>query len=398
LSISLPLQEDPFPDAPVRAFFDNLLQENQQLANVRDRFRLDRDDVAGLLFHLGSDLAGAISCVPSGEKATKRPGCLASDYDRLAREDLAAIMRALRDFGRLPPEARDPSPLAGVQPKLALVDFGDGSFGLPRPGTSAPTTHILKMPSAREPNLALQETTLLDTARTVVGHPVVEARVISLDGMEGLLVRRFDRVVESGMVTRLHQEDFAQALGLPAAMKYEHRGGFFHAGRVGELLAETDAPLVARLAFLRATVMNIVFGNTDNHAKNHALLHVPGRSRPVLAPLYDIVPVVLDRNVHHDFAFRIGKAARLEELTGEDFPLFLGALGLARAGLRQKQRISELLGAIVASLDRLNGPRLKLLGDMIASRVKHLAEAWGLDVMVPDRDAHIEESPAFRWP
>ena len=39
-----------------------------------------------------------------------------------------------------------------------------------------------------------------------------------------LLVERYDRHVDHGAVTRLHQEDFCQALGLPPAAKYEFNG------------------------------------------------------------------------------------------------------------------------------------------------------------------------------
>ncbi|WP_073144484.1 hypothetical protein [Litoreibacter ascidiaceicola] len=42
--------------------------------------------------------------------------------------------------------SRCPSPLAGVQGKVALARMSDGRFALPKSGLNAPTTHILKLP------------------------------------------------------------------------------------------------------------------------------------------------------------------------------------------------------------------------------------------------------------
>src|SRR5690606_7307785 len=54
LSLSLPLQEAGFADEAARPYFENLLQERDgALKQVMDRENLSRDDIAGLLFHLG---------------------------------------------------------------------------------------------------------------------------------------------------------------------------------------------------------------------------------------------------------------------------------------------------------------------------------------------------------
>jgi serine/threonine-protein kinase HipA len=54
LSLSLPLGPEPYDDAIARPFFDNLLQEREwALADIMAREGLARDDVAGLLSHVG---------------------------------------------------------------------------------------------------------------------------------------------------------------------------------------------------------------------------------------------------------------------------------------------------------------------------------------------------------
>ena len=49
LSLSLPLGEEPFGDVPVRAWFGNLLHENDQLEATMARYGIERSDIAGLL-------------------------------------------------------------------------------------------------------------------------------------------------------------------------------------------------------------------------------------------------------------------------------------------------------------------------------------------------------------
>src|ERR1700677_141101 len=75
LSLSLPLSSEPFADVPARSFFDNLLQERDGvLRQVMANNGLQRDDVAGLLRHLGKDCPGAISVLPVGVPPVKLPG------------------------------------------------------------------------------------------------------------------------------------------------------------------------------------------------------------------------------------------------------------------------------------------------------------------------------------
>lgn len=61
LSLSLPLTEEPAGDVSARAWFGNLLQENDQLDAIMARYRIERGDIAGLLEHLGADCPGAVS-------------------------------------------------------------------------------------------------------------------------------------------------------------------------------------------------------------------------------------------------------------------------------------------------------------------------------------------------
>ena len=72
ISMSLPLGEQVFSDAACVAYFGNLLFEGQELDRVMALHRIDRDDIAGLLYHLGADCPGAISITPDLASA---PAC-----------------------------------------------------------------------------------------------------------------------------------------------------------------------------------------------------------------------------------------------------------------------------------------------------------------------------------
>src|SRR5690606_14069844 len=133
---------------------------------------------------------------------------------------------------------------------------------------------------------------------------------------------RFDRALDTdGRVVRIHQEDFAQALGLPSALKYERRGApgrRFDVDAIRRVLDATDDPAAERELFIRATLFDLLLGNVDGHAKNFALLHGRGGSIRT-APRYDILPTRLDDTLTDELAYSIGEATTLDEIRREDF-------------------------------------------------------------------------------
>ncbi len=398
LSIALPLTPIPFNDVETRTFFDNLLPENNQLQQTMDRENLSRDDIVGLLFHLGSDCPGAISCIPLGEAPVKVPGDLNADYDELIENDLTEIVRRLADREPLPNKFRDQSPIAGVQRKIAITVLANGGFGLPKPGLRVPTTHILKVPRRGKGREARLETAAAQLGQAC-GLMVAQPQVIQIDDIEALLVSRFDRRVFNGRVTRVHQEDFAQALGLPASFKYQRYGKDgrrFDAIAIAELLNKTAEPAVAVAEFLRSTVFNLAIGNTDNHAKNHALIYDLGTA-PRLAPLYDLLPVRLDPDVRPDLAFNIGTASQLNDIDIDAFVSFISSFGLSKNAIRRF--ISDSIVPMLKTLDQasigLTSEGLKDFDDLIGRELSQLIKAIHVDFPTRDRDHY--ESRGGGW-
>jgi serine/threonine-protein kinase HipA len=80
-------------------------------------------------------------------------------------------------------------------------------------------------------------------------------------------------------------------------------------------------------SLFRATVLNLIIGNGDAHAKNFSLLHTPTGSVR-LAPLYD----VMSSRIYGfpKFAKRINGEDRMERITPEHLLDEAGAWGIAR--------------------------------------------------------------------
>ncbi|WP_316014613.1 HipA domain-containing protein [Roseobacter sp. HKCCA0434] len=403
LSLALPVREEPYDDVAARGFFSNLLFENEMRDQVMQRHGIAERDVVGLLYHLGADCPGAISCVPEGQGPAKQPGVLDTDYealggglrvpDTLAQDillpvddALERIMVALRDHRRVPRDLDDPSPLAGVQGKIALTRLEDGRLALPQPGSGAPTTHILKVPRTGQMHTVLREHLATGLMGRVQDHPVARTCVVGQGALQGLLIERFDRRVADGAVHRIHQEDFCQALGLGERLKYERHGlpgRAFTAAAMGALVDRTRLPGRTRQALFEITVANMMLGNSDNHAKNHALLYTG--AAPELAPAYDIDPVLLD-DVTHEMAFCVGSARIADDVTEEDLGDLLrnlGGRGLTKQLLR---RVAEIGAQLLGAAADLPSPDAKPLYDVIGQQVHHLSENLGLGLDVPEFD------------
>ena len=129
--------------------------------------------------------------------------------------------------------------------------------------------YLLKLNPAENPHLVVNEAAHL-TAAKGLKIPVVKSKVLSdRNGLDGLLVDRFDRVAAGGgQWIRLPLEDGTQVMGLPPAAKYT-----VTSEEVGEALAtHCQAPVVARRNIYLLFVFAWLTGNGDLHAKNLSIL------------------------------------------------------------------------------------------------------------------------------
>lgn len=385
LSLALPLSEKQFDDFATRAYFDNLLQERDSArADIIAKYRLANDDIVGILAHLGKDCAGAVSVLPEGSAPTKVPGHLEQDYRTYTENEVVEIVQALYRREPLPQDMADPSPLAGVQSKIAITVLPDGRYAEPIAG--APTTHILKVPQERYERDAMREHAGMN-ASTDAGFVTAPTSLVEIGGVPALLVERFDRRIADGWVTRVHQEDFCQALGLPARHKYqrpERGANGFNVRAIRGVLDRTADPAGERLKFLRITLFDILLGNVDGHGKNFALFHLPG-GRITTTPRYDVMPTMLDRRTTDEFAYHLGPATTLTELDQAALDQFMVDLGFASEAGRKRvlsAALTEIIEMLNSQIEAVEYDD-KNFGDLIGTNIRTLCGNLGRQAPVP---------------
>jgi serine/threonine-protein kinase HipA len=181
-----------------------------------------------------------------------------------------------------------------------------------------------------------------------LGLEVAPTEYRELDGAPYLLVERYDRYYDGTTLRRLHQEDFAQALGFPGIQKYEEHGGP-SLDLLADLLRTSSARPIEDLGRLRDwQLCNYFIGNYDGHAKNLSLVYPAGETTPRLAPAYDLVCLEFLYRINiryaRTLAFRIDGKATPEEIGRANWEAFATQLGTAPKRLLARLRqMAELL-------------------------------------------------------
>ena len=141
---------------------------------------------------------------------------------------------------------------------------------------------------------------------------------------------------------RLHQEDFAQALGIPASDKYERKQNHYMKAMFDLLRQYSSDPVTDQIRLWDIIVFDYLIGNTDAHIKNFSLLYGPDMKRVRLAPAYDIVSTAIYEQSTRDMDFRIGGAQTIDEITAESFRAAAREVGLGeRMAMRRFDNIRE---------------------------------------------------------
>ena len=309
LSQTLPLQAEAFDPTPGVAhdFFANLLPEANARSLVLGAFKSGASDFSLLRAH-GGECAGAIAVMPVGEGPPR-----GGKYHPISHEDLRAMV--MRHGSPMPWRGSDRPrlSLAGAQNKCPVL-YKDGKYWFS--ANESPSSHILKFELRDYRNVPAYETFTTMLAASV-GLPVVniELCVIDTGGSNGkprpvhfVRIERYDRHIsedsKGDKITRLHQEDFCQALGYSHENKYEVDDGpsFADCYRLVQNVCSAPGDLTD---LLRWQIFNNLAGNSDGHAKNLSLLYLPdGKTR--LAPFYDLVCTRAVARVDHKMAFAIG--------------------------------------------------------------------------------------------
>lgn len=373
LSLSLPLRVEPYLETQCRPYFAGLLPEGEQRQKLARIFNISARNDFALLDEIGGECAGAVSFVESGQ-----PLVLPSSahYRLLSRQDFAEILRQLP---RRPLMAGDDGlrlSLAGAQSKLA-VHSDSGLMFLPMGKIS---TFIIKPSIPDYPDSVLNEAFCLTLAKSVGLH-TVDVWVGDAEGLPYLAIARYDRVKiqgkqPSGMLSenflRLHQEDFCQALGIPAEKKYQREGGPTFKQCFDLLRQASSLPAQDLKNLLDMVLFNLLVGNNDAHGKNFSLLQTPSSTR--LAPLYDVLCTELYPDLASKMAMKFGGADKFKDIYFRHVERFAQDIGFSAAAVRQQLRTlsQTVLAKMETEKSYLNPPFG--LPDLIATRCQRMLD------------------------
>lgn len=331
ISISLPLAEGSFDPDKTRNYFEGLLPEGFTRRSIAGMMHIDENDYLSMLHKLGRECLGAIRISLDGEEQPEEEYVLINEEQmlRLASEGVTESTEII---------AKTHLSLTGASGKVGLYYDKDKDRWYFPMGT-APSTHIVKQSHIRLEDIVINEQLAMLTAvKCGLEVPVSFIVGTGSDREEDILfaTQRFDRLInnESCLVSglmrplRLHQEDFSQALGIPAMRKYEVEGEAYLAAMFSLLKKYSSDPIRDQLKLWDAVVFNCLIGNTDAHIKNFSLLYSADLHSIRLAPLYDIVSTCIYESSTHELSMHIGDARFIDDLNRASFEKAADELGL----------------------------------------------------------------------
>lgn len=306
ISRSLPLRSEPFRGKHARPFFAGILPDEGPRRQIAAILGVSERNDFAILERIGGECAGAVSLMPDG---VPLPDASEHPVRKLSEPELEEIVAELPRRPLLAGREGVRLSLAGAQGKLPVVING-GAVALPLGNT--PSTHIIKPEPERFPGLVAVELLCMTLARAVgLAVPPVSRRLVG--GKPCLVVQRYDRAVgPDGMVRRVHQEDFCQAMGFPPERKYQQEGGPLLRDCIAMLREWSTAPVLDIRDFLSGVTLNIVIGNADAHGKNYSLLYREGERR--LAPFYDLVCTLAWTELSKTPAMKIGQSDSIDSI------------------------------------------------------------------------------------
>lgn len=174
--------------------------------------------------------------------------------------------------------------IGGARPKVCLEIGGK--------------QYIAKLPSIQDNNLQLSriEKVYLDLAKSA-GINACSSKLIETKFGDVLLLQRFDRAENN---SRNPFMSAMTALGLSENDELENYS------YVDLAMSDFMTSKEQKHELFRRMVFNGLFGNTDDHLRNHAFLRVNGKWK--LSPAYDLTPNTVPYNKqHHALCFIAGK-------------------------------------------------------------------------------------------
>ena len=345
----------------IRRFLENLLPEGRALDEAYRYTNIQKNNIFGLIRHLGKETTGALVLLPAGQP----PKVLTPS----AREvTLNELQERIEQRNQVPFSVWDRKArmsVAGVQDKLLVHRHLDRYF---LADGALSSTHILKPEPLNSalPCMVANEHFCMRLAARMSVQRYKNSHVAPVEILRApspvLCIKRFDRSplhqtrpipllspageptgkhLDMDLMQRLHIIDGCQASDLSVAAKYERNfgngkdvnhirdGASFQ--RIFGIRPYLETPAVGIQRLVLWTVTTLLFGNSDAHGKNISF-HV-GRAGLNVAELYDLVSVVQydASEIELSLAMAFGDAFELEEVKSFDLADFCIRCGVSRS-------------------------------------------------------------------
>lgn len=316
ISISLPLQHEAFDEQKCRPFFEGLLPEDTIREEVARNLGVSSRSDFALLREIGGDCAGAISVGDSKNASYEKY------EERIEGKRLIESLKPLIGKPLFAGEKDVRLSIAGSQRKLPIIYRG-GEFYIPH--GDIPTTAIIKPEIQGIDGSIENEYFCLLLARDM-RIPVPKFEILEFHKVPGklnsrktfylknedidllnkkyLVIERYDRAKKNGKISRLHQEDLCQAMGIPSENKYQKDGGPGFKNLFTIIRQYSSQPAVDIRNAVRIAIFNYIIGNADAHGKNFSFLIEKDSIK--LAPFYDLLSTQVYPNLSKKMAMKIG--------------------------------------------------------------------------------------------
>jgi len=331
ISIGLPLEEKLFDALRTRIFFEGLLPEGFTRRCVAEWMHMDESDYLSILARLGRECLGAIKIIEESDSIIQ------PEYRKLSADEVYELAsEGATESAELVTKSH--LSLTGASGKVGLY-YDEAVKKWYLPIGEAPSTHIVKQSHVRLKKIVANEQLCLLTAKNL-GIDIPESFIVTTDVNDDEAVlfatKRFDRKYTGNNIyidglpvpCRLHQEDFAQALGIASSDKYEKNNECYIKKLFDMLRSYSSEPMTDSLKLWDICVFNYLIGNTDNHIKNLSLLYGEDLKSIRLAPAYDIVSTIIYKNSTSDMAIGIDGKYNINEISRESFKNTANQVGI----------------------------------------------------------------------
>jgi len=270
----------------------------------------------------GSNRIGALDFQQSSSHYQSRDSSFALMSDLLQAAELIEASKPL------PPELDRAllhgTSVGGARPKVLISDKN--------------THYIAKLSSSTDPyNIVKAEYVAMKLAK-IAGIDVAKVQLKQSLGKDILLVERFDRIVQKNG----SEERRLMLSGLSLLQLNEMEARYASYQKIAELIRQQFAnPLKSLHELYKRMVFNILIGNTDDHARNHAAFWDGIALK--LTPAYDICPQNRSGQV-------ATQAMNLEGKQGNHSTL-VNALSVCHVYMLEKREAHDIINTLVSEIE-----------------------------------------------